>query len=224
MVFYLKENLLQFEGSDLFCLPSEIYYKCSLIHEQWYMWAVVVWETLEFLLYRAVLFSRQTAKDRLLKEPLCSYSAWITLTFKFTKQVSTGKSMFHIHHAGNMRDHLEVLSLFMSVYLIKEMKCAARTFFLLLGVAQLSEQENPQNHHTQAHLWIVRQCVGSLETNRMSLVTDGAPHCASPMTPLRGRGSCRHGIPKWDCTLSEEKRCTEIGRQTESDGWIEKPE
>lgn len=66
------------EGSDLFRLPSEIHCKSSLMHEQRYMWAVSVWETLEFSQYRAVLFSRQTAKDRLLKEPLCSYSAWIT--------------------------------------------------------------------------------------------------------------------------------------------------
>lgn len=77
------------------------------------MWAVVVWETLEFSQYRAVLFNRQTAKYKLLKEPLCSYSAWITLTFKSTKQVSTGECTYHIHHAGNMHDHLEVLSLFM---------------------------------------------------------------------------------------------------------------
>lgn len=32
---------------------------------------------------------RHTAKDRLLKEPLCSYSAWITWTFKLAKQAHT---------------------------------------------------------------------------------------------------------------------------------------
>ncbi len=94
--------------------------------------------------------------------------------------------------------------------------CAAPTIYLPLGITQVSEKRN----QTKVHLCIVRRSVGSLETNRMSLVAEGAPHCGrdSPMTPLRGRGSFGHGILKRDCTLSEEKRCREIGRQIESDG------
>lgn len=48
----------------------------------------------QFSQYRAVLFSRQTAKDRLLKEPLCSYSV-VTLTFKFAKQAHRKMRVSH---------------------------------------------------------------------------------------------------------------------------------
>lgn len=47
--------------------------------------------TLQFLQHRATLFAWQPRKA-CWKEPLCSYSARITLTFAFAKQVHTEKS------------------------------------------------------------------------------------------------------------------------------------
>lgn len=64
-------------------------------YKWWYIWALVVWETLQFLQHRVLLFSTQTAKHRLLKRVIVLLQCMNTLTFKSAK--STPKR--HVSYA-----------------------------------------------------------------------------------------------------------------------------
>lgn len=163
-----------------------------------------------------MLFSGQKAKDRLLKGPLCSYSGCITFAFKFPEQAHSEMSVmcvwsFFPSWNGSILDARgEMCHL-----------CAAAAIYRLLGVIQLSEKGTTHEYICGG----LGKSAGSLDTNRMSLVEQGAPDCDwdSLMTPQRGEGGGEGVLWPWDpkTRLHAEWRKKMHGdRETDREWWL----